>query len=145
LKQNVFITILFLLSVVVALADTPEEHQDCPASISVIGNHVHTIGEMMLSYRFMLMDMRGLQSGTESIETADVQKDFMMAPTAMDMKVHLFGVMFAPHDKITLMAMMNYQQRHMEMEGAHQHATGHHDHPVGTHEMSSAGIGDRAI
>ena len=36
----------------------------------------------------------------------------------------------------------NYQQRHMEMEGAHQQASGHHDHPVGMHEMSSAGIGD---
>ena len=137
-----FITILFLLSVVVALADTPEEHQGCPTPISVIGNHVHTSGEMMFSYRFMAMDMQSLQSGTDSVETADVQKDFMMAPTAMDMKVHLFGVMFAPHDKITLMGMTSYQQRHMEMEGAHQHSTEHHDHPVGTHEMSSTGIGD---
>ena len=33
------------------------------------------------------------------------------------------------------MAMTNYQQRHMEMEGAHDHATSHH-------EMSSSGIGD---
>ena len=65
-----------------------------------------------------------------------------MAPTAMDMRMHMFGVMFAPHDKITLMGMTSYQQRYMEMEGAHQHATGHHDHPVGMHEMSSAGIGD---
>ena len=31
--------------------------------------------------------------------------------------------------------MTNYQQRHMEMEGAHDHATSHH-------EMSSSGIGD---
>ena len=142
LKRNAFITILFLLSVTVVFAETPKEHQDCPAPISIIGTHVHTPGELMFSYRFMAMEMRGLQSGTESIEPADVLKDFMMAPTAMDMRMHMFGVMFAPHNKITLMAMANYQQRHMEMEGAHQHATGHHDHPVGMHEMSSAGIGD---
>ena len=108
----------------------------------VMGEHGHKAGEMMLAYRFMTMDMRGLQSGTDAVETVDVLKDFMMAPTAMNMKVHLFGVMFAPHDKITLMVMTSYQQRHMEMEGSHQHTTGHHDYPVGIHEMSSAGIGD---
>ena len=142
MKQGAFIIGLFLIFAVVVLADTSEEHQDCPAPISVIGNHVHASGEMMFSYRFMAMDMRGLQSGTDSVETADVLKDFMMAPIQMDMRTHMFGVMFAPHDKITLMAMTSYQQRHMEMEGAHQHTTGHHDYPVGIHEMSSAGIGD---
>lgn len=142
MKRNAFITIFFLLPVAFVFAETPQEHQDCSAPISVIGNHVHTLGELMFSYRFMAMEMRGLQSGTDTVETADVLKDFMMAPIAMDMRMHMFGVMFAPHDKITLMGMTSYQQRHMEMEGAHQHATGHHDHPVGIHEMSSAGIGD---
>ncbi len=93
---------------------------DSHAPIGVMGEHGHKAGEMMLAYRFMAMDMRGLQSGTDTVETADVLKDFMMAPTAMDMKVHLFGVMFAPHDKITFMGMTSYQQRHMEMEEAHQ-------------------------
>ena len=130
MKQGAFITILFLLFESVVFADTPEEHQDCPAPISVIGNHVHTSGEMMLSYRFMTMDMLGLQSGTDVIETADVLKDFMMVPTAMDMKMHMFGLMFAPHDKLTLMGMTSYRQLSTEMEGAHHHATGHHDHPV---------------
>ena len=142
MKQGAFITTLFLFFASGVFADTTEEHHDCPAPISVIGNHVHASGELMFSYRFMAMDMRGLQSGTDAVETADVLKDFMMAPTAMDMRMHMLGVMFAPHDKITLMGMTSYQQRHMEMEGAHQHATGHHDHPVGTHEMSSTGIGD---
>lgn len=142
MKKGAFITIFFLIFAAVVLADTSEEHQDCPAPINVIGNHVHTSGETMFSYRFMVMDMRDLQSGTDTVETADVLKDFMMAPTAMDMRMHMFGAMFAPHDKITLMGMTSYQQRHMEMEGSHQHGTGHHDHPVGMHEMSSAGISD---
>ena len=115
---------------------------DSHAPIGVMGEHGHKTGEMMLAYRFMVMDMRDLQSGTDTVATVDVLKDFMMAPIEMDMRMHMFGVMFAPHDKITLMGMTSYQQRHMEMEGAHLHATGHHDHPVGMHEMSSAGIGD---
>ena len=53
----------------------------------------------MLAYRFMAMDMRELQSGTTALETADVLKDFMMVPTQMDMKMHILGVMFAPHIK----------------------------------------------
>ena len=40
----------------------------------------------MLSYRFMAMDMQGLQSGTTAVETAEVLKDFMMAPTAHFLK-----------------------------------------------------------
>jgi len=115
---------------------------DGHAPIGVMGEHGHKAGEMMLAYRFMAMDMRDLQSGMDAVDTVDVLKDFMMAPIAMDMRMHMFSVMFAPPDKITLMAMTSYQQRHMEMEAAHLHATGQHDHPVGTHEMSSAGLGD---
>ena len=37
MKHNAFIIGLFLLFAVVVLADTSEEHQDCPAPISVIG------------------------------------------------------------------------------------------------------------
>ena len=142
MKLNTLSTTIFLLTLSVVMADTLKEHHECPAPIGVMGEHQHKAGEMMLGYRFMTMNMQGLQSGTDAVQTADVLKDFMMTPTAMDMKMHMFGVMFAPHDKITLMAMNSYQQRHMEMKGAHLHTTGHHDHHVGMHEMSSAGIGD---
>ena len=63
-------------------ADTPKSRPDSHASIGVMGDHGHKTGEVMLSYRFMAMDMRGLQSGTTTVETAEVLKDFMMAPTA---------------------------------------------------------------
>ncbi|MCY3720945.1 MAG: transporter [Candidatus Poribacteria bacterium] len=123
-------------------ADTPKSRPDSHAPIGVMGDHAHKQGEVMLSYRFMAMDMRGLQSGTTALETTGALKAFMMAPTQMGMQMHMFGAMFAPHDEITFMAMTSYQQRHMEMQGAHHHKTGHHTHPVGSHEMSSAGIGD---
>ena len=107
-----------------------------------MGDHGHKTGEVMLSYGFMAMDMRGLQFGTTTVETAEVLKDFMMAPTTMQMQMHVFGAMFAPHDKLTFMAMANYQFLRMEMEGAHLHKEGHHGHLVGHHEMSSSGVGD---
>ena len=110
-----------------------------------MGDHGHQTGEVMLSYRFMAMDMQGLQSGTEPLETTDVLKDFMMAPTQMGMQMHMLGAMFAPHGKLTLMAMTSYQHRNMTMEGTHHHTEEHHEHAVGTHEMSSAGIGDMKL
>ena len=130
MRRYTFCTIIFIFVLSVAFTDIARARPDSHAPIGVMGEHGHKVGEMMLAYRFMTMDMRGLQSGTDAVETVDVLKDFMMAPTAMNMKVHLFGVMFAPHDKITLMVMTSYQQRHMEMEGAHIHAAGHHNHPV---------------
>ena len=138
-----FLTVFLLLIVhTFAYADTPSSRPDSHAPIGVMGDHAHKTREWMLSYRFMAMDMRGLQSGTTALETADVLKDFMQVPTQMDMKMHSFGVMFAPHGKITLMVMANYQQRYMEIEGSHDQATGHHAHPMGTHEMTSSGPGD---
>ncbi len=142
MRRYTFCIIIFIFALSISFTGPVRARPDSHAPIGVMGEHGHKAGEMMLAYRFMAMDMRGLQSGTDTVETADVLKDFMMAPTAMDMRTHMFGVMFAPHDKITLMAMTSYQQRYMKMEGTHQHATGHHDYPVGIHEMSSAGIGD---
>ena len=126
-------------------ADTPKSRPDSHAPIGVMGEHAHKTGEVMLSYRFMAMDMQGLQSGTTPIETADVLKDFRVAPTQMGMQMHMLGGMFAPHEKLTLMAMANYQRRRMEMEGAHHHREGHHEHVVGAHEMSSSGVGDAKL
>lgn len=140
--RDFFIAFLILIVQTFVYADPQCPHPDSHAPIGIMGDHVHNSGEWMLAYRFMVMDMKGLQTGTTALETADVLKDFMLVPTQMDMKMHMFGVMFAPHDKFTLMGMANYQQRYMEMEGAHKHTTGQHSHPVGKHKMSSSGIGD---
>ena len=102
MRRYTFCTIIFIFVLSVAFTDIARARPDSHAPIGVMGEHGHKVGEMMLAYRFMTMDMRGLQSGTDAVETVDVLKDFMMAPTAMNMKVHLFGVMFAPHDKVTL-------------------------------------------
>ena len=142
MRRYTFCIFIFIFALSISFTGTATSCPDGHAPIGVMGEHGHKSSEMMFAYGFGEMDMRGLQSDTDAVETADVLKDFMMAPTVMDMRKHMFGAMFAPHDKIILMAMANYQQRHMEMEGAHMHAIGHHNHPVGTHEMSSAGIGD---
>ena len=145
MKLTVFIIFLCFSVITFTTADTSKSRPDSHAPIGVMGEHAHKASEVMLSYRFMAMDMHGLQSGTTARKTTDVLKDFMMAPTQMGMQMHMLGAMFAPHNKITLMGMTSYQQHYMEMQSAHHHKEGHHEHPTGSHEMSSAGIGDSKL
>ena len=121
---------------------TTSTRPDSHAPIGVMGDHAHGAGELMLSYRFMGMAMDGLLDGADTISTEDALLHYQIVPTTMQMQMHSFGAMFAPHDGVTLMAMTSYRNNFMEMEGAHTHATGGHDHPVGHQEMESAGLGD---
>ena len=121
---------------------TTPTRPDSHAPLGVMGDHAHGAGELMLSYRFMRMAMEGLLDGTDTISTEGALLDYQMVPTTMQMQMHSFGAMFAPHDSVTLMVMTSYRSNRMEMEGAHTHATGGHDHPVGHQEMESAGLGD---
>ncbi|MGI9287275.1 MAG: hypothetical protein ACR2P1_17965 [Pseudomonadales bacterium] len=108
-----------------ATADTrPDSH----APIGVMGDHTHQQGEIMLSYRFMHMDMEGNLNGTsnqspEEIVTTEPNRFsnppmqppmLRVVPTKMTMDMHMFGAMYAPSDRITLMTMFNYIEKEME-------------------------------
>ena len=121
---------------------TTSTRPDSHAPLGVMGDHAHGAGELMLSYRFMGMAMDGLQDGTDPISTEAALYAYAMVPLTMQMQMHMFGVMLAPHDRLTLMAMTSYRRNFMEMEGAHLHTSGGHDHAVGHLEMESAGLGD---
>lgn len=108
---------LFLLLPNFALADThgswsgarPDGH----APIGVMGEHTHAAGETMFSYRYMSMDMDGLRDGSRGVSEQSVLEEFMVTPTDMRMDMHMFGAMFAPSDRITLMLMVPYLETEM--------------------------------
>ncbi|RKU16411.1 hypothetical protein C6503_12345 [Candidatus Poribacteria bacterium] len=116
------------------------------APLGVMGDPVHSAGEMMFSYRSIEMAMDGLQDGN-AISIEETLENYLMVPTRMRMRVHMFGAMFAPHDRITLMAMMSYRTNFIQMKGAHLHSPGG-DGPVGHHHIigdpsgTIAGFGD---
>jgi hypothetical protein len=88
---------------------------DAHAPISVMGDHTHGEGEWMLSYRYMNMQMDGMRSGTERVHSQDVfAANYAVAPENMTMEMHMLGMMYAPTDKLTLMAMANYIETEME-------------------------------
>jgi hypothetical protein len=102
---------------------------DGHAPISVMGDHMHKMGEWMVSYRYMTMDMEGLMKGSNSVAPTMMATGFMpnMLPTEMTMDMHMFGTMYAISNKWTLMGMLNYLDNEMSM-------------PMG--KMDSSGLGD---
>jgi len=88
-----------------AIADNrPASH----APIGVMGDHTHSKGEVMFSYRYMRMGMNGLRDNDDRISRSRVLQDFPVTPTKMDMEMHMFGTMYAPIDRLTIMLMVPY-------------------------------------
>ena len=82
---------------------------DAHAPISVMGDHTHREGDWMLSYRYMNMQMNGMRSGTKRVNSQNVfATNYAVAPENMTMEMHMLGMMYAPTDQLTLMAMINY-------------------------------------
>ena len=115
---------LFPILGILLLVSTPNLAQDNlwsssrpdgHAPISVMGDHLHKKGEFMLSYRFMQMKMEGNLSSSESISNVDIYQNYMVAPQAMHMKMHMLGFMFAPSNKLTLLLMVNYLNNDMDL------------------------------
>jgi len=87
---------------------------DGHAPIGVMAEHTHNQGEFMASYRFMFMDMNGMRSGNNGVDPSEVfGANYTVSPTDMSMQMHMFGLMYAPSHKITLMGMTSFQEKEM--------------------------------
>lgn len=139
----------------IANADTTSR-PDAHAPIGVMGEHTHAKGELMFSYRYMHMFMQGNRDGSSKLTPEQIVGNAanrfanppMMPPTLrvvpveMTMEMHMFGAMYAPSDRITLMGMVNYVSKDME------HLT--FQGPAGTNLLGSfntkaSGIGDTRL
>lgn len=87
---------------------------DGHAPIGVMADHTHGAGEFMFSYRYMYMNMDGNRSGTDSLSDAEVLGQFPITPQRMTMQMHMFGLMYAPTNELTLMAMASYVSKEMD-------------------------------
>ena len=80
-----------------------------------MGDHRHGAGEWMVSYRYMRMNMSDNLDGTNELTNADIYANYMVAPQQMTMSMHMIGVMYAPSDRLTLMAMAHYLTNDMDL------------------------------
>ena len=119
--NNLFLKLLAILALACpALAHEgpwTSSRPDGHAPISVMGDHMHKMGEWMVSYRYMTMDMKGLLKGSNSVAPTMMATGFMpaMLPKTMTMDMHMLGTMHAISDKWTLMGMINYLDNEMSM------------------------------
>ena len=134
-------------------AGQPDSH----APIGVMGDHTHGAGEYMLSYRFMTMAMDGHRRGTQSLSAEDIfGLGYDIAASDMSMDMHMIGMMHAPTSKLTLMAMVNFVEKQMNLTRKPVHGMGHMgghggmmmgghhggDDEGGSFSHASSGLGD---
>ena len=104
--------------------------------LNVLGGHTHPAGQTMFGYQFMHMNMSELKDGTREISSADIfAQGFGAAHLEMEMSMHMFEVMHAPTDRLTLMAMLPFK----EMSMLHEMDTGER------FTQTASGIGDLEV
>lgn len=123
LSKIIFIGIIVFLSQQIIAQEKEHTNEwksnrpDGHAPISIMGDHYHHKGEIMFSYRFMYMNMEGLQQEKSSISNLNAHMNgYMVTPINMPMKMHMIGAMYAPSDKITLLTMVNYVENEMDLQ-----------------------------
>ena len=101
---------------------------DGHAPIGVMGDHTHDANEFMVSYRYMRMNMGGNRIGTDEVTPEQIvttvpntfagrpgqPPTLRVVPTDMTTRMHMFGAMYAPTDRLTVMAMANYVKKDMD-------------------------------
>ncbi|MFT5906099.1 MAG: hypothetical protein ACI9E1_001704 [Cryomorphaceae bacterium] len=91
---------------------------DAHAPIGIMGDHTHSAGEWMVSYRHMHMQMNDLYQGSGKVGANLADSGYMMTPREMTMDMDMLGIMYAPTDQLTLMLMTSYKQNEMTMNNA---------------------------
>jgi hypothetical protein len=129
---------------------------DAHGPIGVMGDHRHHEGELMLSYRYMRMQMEGNLIGQDSVSpntivTTVPNRFFGMpmqpptlriVPTEMNMDMNMFGAMYGVTDTVTLMGMLPLVSKHMDLL---TYAGPVGTRRLGTFSTSSEGIGDASL
>ncbi|MFN0049776.1 MAG: transporter [Cytophagales bacterium] len=126
-------------------------HSHDQSPVGVMFSHIHPSKSFMFSYRFMSMAMNDKLSGTRNVADNEVFTNYLMLPKQMRMDMHMLMAMYGLSNKITLMAMVNYNVFSMEMSmlpsnanasSSHsQHNHSDHDHMA----MKTSGIGDTKL
>jgi len=123
---------------------------DLHAPISIMGDHTHKKGEVMISLRSMSMSMSGNVRGSNDISdeeivttiannTSAAPPTLRIVPQEMTVDMHMLGIMYAPTDALTLMAMASRVDRRMTLT-TFQGASG--TTPLGDFETQGSGFGD---
>lgn len=122
---------------------------DGHAPIGVMGDHMHSKGEWMLSYRFKQMQMDGNRDGTDDLSDAEIlatqnrfgtPPNLRVIPEKMTGQTHMIGGMYAPTDWLTFMTMVKYIDKEMKTSTYNMPGV-----KIGESTMNSSGWGDTTV
>jgi hypothetical protein len=151
LRSITCICLLVIYSTASAQNDSSVCHCSNPdhsAPAGIFNDHVHAKKEWMLSYRYMLMNMRGSQQGRTKLSQDQVYNNYIMAPSRMNMQMHMLMLMYGLSDRITLMGMSSFVVNTMDMSMMESGNPGHIHTGSDDHEQFSSqtsGITDTRI
>jgi hypothetical protein len=91
-------------------------------------------GEWALSYRYSLTHFDDMRDGTHRETTDDLLQIYDETPRKRDYQVHLFGLAYAPHRRVTLSAKLPVIQQKTRMVAGGS--------PRQNFNTSSSGVGD---
>lgn len=84
------------------------------APIGVMGDHRHKAGEWMIGLRYMQHTMNDLSNANGSISSEEVALSGQrMTPLRMEGQMAMIGAMYAPSDRVTLVAGTKYLDKSM--------------------------------
>ena len=144
---ELFETELGLLNGALDRLDDGDHHHsaarpDTHAPAGLMGDHVHSAGEVMAEYKFMTMSMDDNRVGND--EVSDIAAltasgvSFMVAPTRMFMDMHMLHVMYAPSDRVTLYMMPMWTS--VTMDHRRMNGTTFRTHNEGFDDMAGGAL-----
>ncbi|MFT7559445.1 MAG: hypothetical protein ACI93R_001356 [Flavobacteriales bacterium] len=128
-------------------------HSHSEHSNSSVAGHVHEAGEWMFTYRHMSMSMSGNLQGSDSISDDEMATSvtnrfagmpgmpptLRIVPQDMENSMDMLGVMYGFNSRFTVMAMLNYIRKDMELL-TYQGGMGTTE--LGAFSTESSGFGD---
>lgn len=85
----------------------------------ITGDHVMAKNDWMVTYSYMSMNMHGNRSGTDRVDLADIYaQGYTLAPKDMLMEMHMLSTMVGLTDDTTVMVMLPYVRKKMDIEAA---------------------------
>jgi hypothetical protein len=110
-KQVITSGLIFLSLSVAAneISDRPDYH----APVGVMRDHIHQKGKIMTSYRFSRMYMDGNRNNRDNLTSDEI--NYMAKPTAMAIKMHMFGIMYGVTNKLNLTLMGGIAEKKMNI------------------------------
>lgn len=149
-----FLVIVFLLRSTQLFSQASDSMLVCDCAVrdyspaGIMLGHEHPKGVWKISYRYMNMMMDGILSGTKKVDDNFVFNKYIMSPQNMRMDMHMVMAMYGITNRLSLMAMFNYNFSSMKMNmlpgTTHNHSSTSGDN---SNEMSAqtSGLGDTKL